>query len=1156
MSTELETLVLSLKAELDRGLQEIRNMRGEIKKVGEDAKLTAKEMTALGVAAAGLVVAVVKAGGAFGEFESRLNKIQAVSNTTVVELDKIKTASLKIGADTEFSAMQAADGFLELGKAGFTVQEQMNGIAGTISLASAAGVKVGEAAGTAAGIIRGFGLEAGQASMVADQLAQAANSSAVDVSDLSESMKFVAPIARASGQSLSEVNGILAHLGNNMIVGGQAGTTLRSAIVALQKPSDDSATAMHSLGISIQDNQGHMLPLTQIIAQFRDKMQGMSDVQKSATMATVFGTEALSGMMSLLNAAPGEVEKLVQAQDNATGAAKRMADTMNRGAKFQIEQLKGSIETLAIQLGDDLSSSLGFVTKGLTDLTNAASAAPTPVRLAAEAIVGLALSITLVAGAIGGVTMAIPTFTKGFATIGSALLALRNGALAAALAGMIEFKSIMLVVSGIGTGTLLTGIGLIAAGVAALSLTIYEGVKAWQAWKESSQVVQADIDATNQLIYRGTEAWKKWGAGGKLSAKELKDAITGMKEYSKNLSPSDELNKLQGLPALSKVKSDIKAMQDLYDRMYGVKRIPTIAAAPAQTPGLGKVVTGGGTTTTTNIPRMAPPKADPFASAENAYTLAMAKVGAYGGGKKGELEAAKKLLNDLQYIQNKGKLSAEEQHQLELKILDAKGKINAASEKSLTPEEKKAKLIGDIHDKTQLLLGQNKLENGTLEEQRTILQNQVTELEKAGGSAKEILDARLALKGVEDEISGKVTDTTNELSKQAEAIQDIALQVAQVGAGFAASSIKGDTVSAGDGARGASGLAGSLIGMLGGPAGVAIGTQIGNIVGQLIGAAFDRQDQDREDAKDTAEYWQESAEEAAKEWKEAGVASDDELLEKLKKQWNALGPDKQMESMQLQKQIAEVERRNAETQKHAADIQIKAAEEQRKAAEVANKLEDEILGNNDALDSFAGDMGDTLKRTQLAQQLKNHEITQEQYDKTIAQMDADKGLQGAKDRAVGIMHNMQDQMGSDHTWTDNKGVVHDTAVDEVNRIVEGIKNGTIKESGGNKLIEGLLAAFKNSTLSAEGIVQSIKDTFSQFTQTNPLPVQDVSLRNLFAVGPAQRYFVERKSEITLRIDGKADTDSIIKAISTPAGREAVFGNNQKQGAIINIVPAQ
>lgn len=374
---------------------------------------------AFGAVSAAINVALGSAAKAYGEFEKTLNGVAAVSNATAQELDQIKQKSLEFGRDTQFSSLEAAQGFFELGKAGLNAQQEIEAMPGVLNLAAAGAIAVGDAAETTSGIINGFKLQMSEATNVADMLAQAANTSAIDVGDVAMSMKYIAPIAASSNQSLGEMTGVLAAMGNQMIKGEQAGTTMRSALVTLQKPSSDAAKEMHNLKISIQDTQGKMLPFSDIIAQLREKTKSMTETQRSAAVATIFGQESLSGMLALLNMAPGALEKMIAAQNNSAGASKQMADTMNQGLNFQLKMFKSSVETLAIKIGSDLAPVIGTLAKAMSDLTNAAAGVPQPIRAAAVAVTAFAGAVATLSAAVGAFNFALPTMAAGFRALTS-----------------------------------------------------------------------------------------------------------------------------------------------------------------------------------------------------------------------------------------------------------------------------------------------------------------------------------------------------------------------------------------------------------------------------------------------------------------------------------------------------------------------------------------------------------------------------------------------------------------------------------------------------------------------------------------------------------------------------------------------------------------
>lgn len=362
---------------------------------------------ALPVAAAfaGLTATVGVAVNAFSNFESTLKSIQAVSGATAAEIRQMKAAALELGATTKFSAQEAAEGMAELSKAGFTTRETLAAIPGVLSLAAAGGTSVAQAAEIAGGALRGFGLAASEAAKVSDILAQVANKSSVDVSDVGESFKYVAPLANATKQNIEGMSAAIAIMGNQMIKGSQAGTTIRAGLAALLNPSKDAQTEMAKLGLSIKDTSGRMLPLQTIVDQLRDKTKKMTDVQKSATIANIFGTEALSGMLALINTSPKDYQAMVDSMNKANGAAKDMADTMNSGLKPSFDAMLGSLETLGIQIGENFAPILTSVINGISAFVNAIVALPDGVKLviagvtaAGIAFLGLVTALTAVGG--------------------------------------------------------------------------------------------------------------------------------------------------------------------------------------------------------------------------------------------------------------------------------------------------------------------------------------------------------------------------------------------------------------------------------------------------------------------------------------------------------------------------------------------------------------------------------------------------------------------------------------------------------------------------------------------------------------------------------------------------------------------------------------
>ena len=368
---------------------------------------------------------------AFGDFEAQLNKTAAVSNATEAELKKLSDQALELGASTKFSASQVAGAQSELGAAGFTATENLASMPGVLSLAAAGGYGLAESAELAAGTLRGFGKDASEAGYVADTLAQIANTSAASMGDIGESMKYVSTVASSSNQSLEEMSVVIAGLADNMIKGSTAGTTIRSALLSLQSPSTDAMKTMAGIKMSIQDAHGQMLPFTQILEQLKVKTKAMTDVQRNATVEHIFGKEAMSGVLALMNTAPEKMEAYRKSMANVEGAAKSMADRMNQGLKPSIEQMFGALETLAIKIGKQLAPYVIMGANALGALFGAVANLPEPV-LNIIAVLGSLTGILLTLGGVAaGIQLAWPAISAAFVVMKGAAIAFGQAALAA-----------------------------------------------------------------------------------------------------------------------------------------------------------------------------------------------------------------------------------------------------------------------------------------------------------------------------------------------------------------------------------------------------------------------------------------------------------------------------------------------------------------------------------------------------------------------------------------------------------------------------------------------------------------------------------------------------------------------------------------------------
>src|SRR5262249_2265197 len=199
----------------------------------------------------------------------------------------------------------------------------------------------------------------------------------------------------------------------------QAGTDLRGIIASLSDPSKDAQKALDRLGVTATNADGSLKPLNQTFAQLKASGATTTDMFK------IFGREGASAASILKDQAGPELAKFETMMLNAGGAAKNMADTLNKGLNFQIEQLKGSVETAAIALGTALMPTINkvieagtnFVNNFILPAINAFGNLPGPVQTIIIALGGLL-------AAAGPVLLVMGSLITAFTTVAPVIVAM------------------------------------------------------------------------------------------------------------------------------------------------------------------------------------------------------------------------------------------------------------------------------------------------------------------------------------------------------------------------------------------------------------------------------------------------------------------------------------------------------------------------------------------------------------------------------------------------------------------------------------------------------------------------------------------------------------------------------------------------------------
>lgn len=494
------------------------------KKAQDGLKTMNKAFLATSAAIGGIGAYAVKVGS---DFQEGMSAVQAISGATGKELSALTEKAKEMGAKTKFSATESAEAFQYMAMAGWKSADMLDGIEGIMNLAAASGEDLALVSDIVTDALTAFGMSAKDSAQFADLLASAASNSNTNVSMLGESFKYVAPVAGALGHSAQDTAFALGLMANSGIKASQSGTALRASLTNLANPTKKMKEEMDRLEISLIDSNGKVKEGKELYDELRQKFSNLTDAQKTQSAATIFGKEAMSGMLAIINASDEDYKKLYDSLNNSAGAAENMANIMNDNLKGSITLLKSAIEGagiafyekfsepakkavdkvadafswLTIKLGDGsldnaligIATAIGTITTAILAF-KAGAVMTSVVRSWQEAKVALALyKMTAEGAAISQGVM------NGVFTVWETIVALMTGKITLATAATGLWAKAQAVLNGIMSAN---PIGVVLVAIAALTGAII------YLWNTNEDFRNAVIDAWNAILDTGKAVWE------------------------------------------------------------------------------------------------------------------------------------------------------------------------------------------------------------------------------------------------------------------------------------------------------------------------------------------------------------------------------------------------------------------------------------------------------------------------------------------------------------------------------------------------------------------------------------------------------------------------------------------------------------------------
>ena len=322
--------------DLNKGTVAAKGLSGSLKGVGASANLAtggikAMTMALLSSGVGAIVLAFGALAGGIGgvitkskEFEKALSTLEAVTGSSKAEIQQLSDLAKQLGSTTAFTASQVVELQTELAKLGFKTDEIKDSTAAILDLAASLDVDLASAAEFSGSLVKSFGLTTEETARVVDVMALSTSSSALNFEGLRESLKLVAPVAKATGTSIEKTTALLGVLADRGLKGSIAGTGLGQTFVELNKK-----------GLTLE--------------------QAMTKVSQSSNkLGTAMQLVGTRGGRALLTLAEGrkDIDKLEQTFIDAEGAAKKMAEIKLDNLAGDTTKLASAWEGLVLNLED------------------------------------------------------------------------------------------------------------------------------------------------------------------------------------------------------------------------------------------------------------------------------------------------------------------------------------------------------------------------------------------------------------------------------------------------------------------------------------------------------------------------------------------------------------------------------------------------------------------------------------------------------------------------------------------------------------------------------------------------------------------------------------------------------------------------------------
>ena len=372
------------------------------------------------------------------DFEAQLSTVKAVSGASAEEMEALRAAAEKMGAETKYNATEAAQALENLARAGLKSSEAIEALPSVLALAQGNGIELADAASYITQAAAGMGLAMDESARVADVLAKAASSANTDIQGMGLAMSYAAPNAHALGLTLEETAAYIGKLADAGFDGSRAGTAMATMMSQFQNPASTFRKELAAIGIRTRDFNQAIRQLAAAGPEGQAAISALGEAAGPAFRALVGqGLDALDELHGKLQDATGfATTQATEMGNNVAGAFAELESAWDavklKLATPILEPLRkkmleladtisgladsGKIEALGQKIADVFEKGADAVIRFVKELDFGAAVDKVTNGFAALQTTGVALN-----GAFQALSIGLNGLKAGFATIGIVL---------------------------------------------------------------------------------------------------------------------------------------------------------------------------------------------------------------------------------------------------------------------------------------------------------------------------------------------------------------------------------------------------------------------------------------------------------------------------------------------------------------------------------------------------------------------------------------------------------------------------------------------------------------------------------------------------------------------------------------------------------------